>query len=104
MAIGCVFAQKLAGRSSVGWRLTIQHGSCDMDGAAESGSLEECADELNDFVNTLDGYAPTVLAFALRAHLSGLLQAMRNEGQWTGEDLMIFVHDMAEELRNALHD
>jgi hypothetical protein len=73
-----------------------------MRSATQGGSLEECADELNDFVHTLDGYAPTVLAFALRAHLSCLLQALHTEGHCSGEDLMIFVHDMAEDLRNSL--
>ena len=44
------------------------------------GTFEECADELNDFINTLDRYPHSVLAFVLRAHLAGLLQALLFHG------------------------
>lgn len=62
------------------------------------GTFEECADELNDFLVTLERYPHTVLAFALRAHLCGLLQALRTRGEWSEEDLVAFVEEMSVEL------
>ena len=59
--------------------------------------FEECADELNDFINTLERYPHTVLAFALRAHLSGLLQALLAHGQWTRAQLTGFLEEMEHE-------
>jgi hypothetical protein len=63
-----------------------------------SGTFEECADELNDFINTLERYPPTVLAFVLRAHLAGLLQALLINGLWTRDEVATFVQDMEHEV------
>lgn len=65
------------------------------------GTFEECADELNDFVVTLDGYPHTVLAYALRAHLSGLLQALLSHGQWSRADVEAFLEELEEETLQA---
>lgn len=62
------------------------------------GTFEECADELNDFINTLERYPHTLLAFALRAHLSGLLQALCAHGRWTREEVTAFLDDMEQEI------
>ena len=64
---------------------------------AAAGMFEECADDLNDFINTLEQYPHTVLAFALRAHLSALLQALVAHGQWTHAELTSFLNDMEHE-------
>jgi hypothetical protein len=40
------------------------------------GTLEECLDELNDFMGGLQRYAPTIVAVAMRVHLGTLLQAL----------------------------
>ena len=64
------------------------------------GTFEECADELNDFINTLDRYPHTVLAFVLRAHLAGLLQALLINDLWAREDLVTFMDDMKREALN----
>jgi len=64
------------------------------------GTFEECADELNDFINTLDRYPHTVLAFVLRAHLAGLLQALSINDLWTREELITFMDDMKREALN----
>jgi hypothetical protein len=61
------------------------------------GTFEECADELNDFVATLQRYPDTVLAFALRAHLCGLLQALRTHGQWSDEEVGTFLEELEQE-------
>ena len=64
------------------------------------GTFEECADELNDFISTLERYPYTVLAFALRAHLAGLLQALLMNDLWTREELATFMEDMKLEALN----
>jgi hypothetical protein len=61
------------------------------------GTFEECADELNDFVNTLQRYPPNVLAFVLRAHLAALLQALLLYGLWTRDEVATFMQDMQHE-------
>ena len=55
------------------------------------GTFEECADELNDFIATLERYPPNVLAFVLRAHLAALLQALLLYGLWTSEEVADFL-------------
>ena len=62
------------------------------------GTFEECADELNDFINTLERYPHTVLAFVLRAHLAGLLQALLINGLWTRDEVATFLEDMEHEV------
>ena len=61
------------------------------------GSFEECTDELNDLFNTLERYPPTMLAFALRAHLSALLQALQINALWTHNEVITFMEDMQQE-------
>ena len=69
-----------------------------MSRVSSPGTFEECADELNDFINTLERYPHTLLAFALRAHLAGLLQALLAHGRWTHEEVTAFLHDMQQEI------
>jgi hypothetical protein len=71
---------------------------------ATSGTFEECADELSDFVATLERYPHAVLAFALRAHLSGLLQALLVHGQWTRAEIAAFLQNMEHETLHPDHD
>ena len=68
-----------------------------MPKAQTPGTFEECADELNDFISTLERYPPTVLAFVLRAHLAGLLQALLFHGLWTREDIVTFLEEIERE-------
>jgi hypothetical protein len=68
-----------------------------MASISTTGTFEECADELNDFVATLQQYPHTVLAFALRAHLCGLLQALRAYGQWSDEEVTAFLQELEHE-------
>jgi hypothetical protein len=69
-----------------------------MPKAQTPGTFEECADELNDFISTLERYPPTVLAFVLRAHLAGLLQALLINGLWTRDEVATFMEDMEHEV------
>jgi hypothetical protein len=96
LKFACVFTQKRARPRVYGrnghptWRIT-------MPTTSTAGTFEACADELNDFINTLDRYPHTVLAFVLRAHLTGLLQALLFHGLWTREDIVTFLEEMERE-------
>jgi hypothetical protein len=68
-----------------------------MASISTTGTFEECADELNDFVATLQQYPHTVLAFALRAHLCGLLAALLAHGQWSREEVTAFLRELEHE-------
>ena len=68
-----------------------------MTNISTMGKFEECADELNDFVATLGRYPHTVLAFALRTHLSALLQALLANGRWTRAEVAIFLQELCDE-------
>ena len=58
------------------------------------GTVEECLDELNDFVAGLQHYPPTVLAVALRVHLEGLLRALLEGNLCTPEEVRHFVREL----------
>jgi hypothetical protein len=68
-----------------------------MSGISTGAAFEECADKLNDFVMTLEEYSHTVLAHALRAHLSGLLQALLAQGRWTATEVEAFLEELLDE-------
>jgi len=63
----------------------------------EDGTIEECIDEIDTFVDGLERYSVAVLAFALRVHLSGLLRAMVDGEVCSPADVRQFVHDLEQE-------
>jgi hypothetical protein len=65
--------------------------------ADEDGTIEECVDEIDTFVDGLERYSVPVLAFALRVHLSGLLRAMIDGEICSPQDVRQFVHDLEQE-------
>jgi hypothetical protein len=64
------------------------------DAERDDGTVEECLDELNDFVAGLRRYSPTVLAIALRVHLEGLLHALLEGNVCTREEVRDFVREL----------
>ena len=97
IVFACAFAQKLAARSGV-WSVGQTNlKRALMASISTTGTFEECTDELNDFVASLHGYPHTVLAFALRAHLCGLLQALRAHGLWGAEEITTFLEELEHE-------
>ena len=64
----------------------------------EDGSLEECLDEINDFVQTLTRYPPRMIAMAIRAHLEILLRAMLDCDLCTREDVRQFAQELQQEV------
>jgi hypothetical protein len=69
-----------------------------MSDSTTDGTFDECVDELNDFISTLQRYPPAVLAFALRAHLCELLRALELHGQWSTTEVASFLEEMASEI------
>jgi hypothetical protein len=63
----------------------------------EVGTLEECMDEINDFVQTLDRYPPLMVATALRAHLEILLRALLECDMCTRREVRQFVQELEQE-------
>jgi len=64
------------------------------DAAHTDGTVEECLDELDDFIAGLQRYAPTVLAVALRVHLEALLLALLEGRVCTREEVRDFVKEL----------
>lgn len=64
------------------------------DTSRDDGTVEECLDELNDFVAGLERYSPTTLAIALRVHLEGLLHALLEGKLCTPEEVRDFVREL----------
>ncbi len=64
---------------------------------SEAGTMEECVDELDGLIEQLDRYPPPLLAFALRAHLAGLLRAMVEAQVWSREHVRQFVVELEQE-------
>ena len=67
------------------------------DTSGDDGTVEECLDELNDFIASLEHYSPTVLAVALRVHLEGLLHALLEGKVCTREEVRDFVRELERE-------
>jgi hypothetical protein len=67
----------------------------------EEGSPEECLDEINDFVQTLDRYPPLMIALAMRAHLEMLLRALLECDMCTRQEIQTFVRELEQ---GALED
>ncbi len=72
------------------------------DPTQDDGTIEECLDEINDFVATLGRYPPTVLAVAMRVHLETLLRTLLERDLCTRQEVRDFAKDLE---RDALqHD
>lgn len=75
-----------------------------MESEADETLLEECIDELGAAVERLDRFPAFVLAFAMRAHLSALLHAMRVSGQIGDRELRDFVSGVHPEADDPAGD
>ena len=58
--------------------------------------MEECLDEINDFVQTLTRYPPRMIAVAIRAHLEILLRAMLECDLCRSDDIKEFARDLEQ--------
>jgi hypothetical protein len=64
------------------------------DAERNDGAVEQCLDELNEFLDGLQRYPPTILAVALRVHLETLLQALLEAKVCTREEVRDFVKEL----------
>jgi hypothetical protein len=64
---------------------------------ADDGTIEECLDEINDFVATLGRYPPTMLAVAMRVHLETLLRTLLDRDLCTRPEIRDFVKELERE-------
>lgn len=64
------------------------------DSARTDGTVEECLDEMSDFLAGLQRYPGPALAVTLRLHLESLLQALLENAQCTREEVREFVREL----------
>ena len=64
------------------------------DAERSEGAVEQCLDELNDFIDGLQRYSPTILSVALRVHLEMLLHALLEAKICTREEVRDFVREL----------
>jgi hypothetical protein len=68
------------------------------DPTTTAESIEECLDELNDFIATLERYPPTALAVAMSVHLQSVLRALLDCELCTRQQVRELVQDLEREL------
>jgi len=61
-------------------------------------AIEECLDEINALVATLDRYPPTIIAVALSVHLQSLLRALLECDLCTRQQVRELVEDLESEV------
>lgn len=66
------------------------------DSTVDEGTLEECLDEMNDFMQTLTRYPPRMIAMATRAYLEILLRAILECDLCTRHDVREFVRELEQ--------
>lgn len=66
------------------------------DSTVDEGTLEECLDEINDFVQTMTRYPPRMIAVAMRSHLEVLLRAILECDLCTRDDVREFVRELEQ--------
>jgi hypothetical protein len=65
-----------------------------IDEANDEPVVEECIQELDEIIMSLDRYPPAAVAVAMGTYLEGLLGALLDEDQCTAED----VRDLLREI------
>lgn len=66
-----------------------------------AAAIEQCVDEIDDFVATLERYPESVIAMALRIHLAALLRAMLDDELCSRDEMREFLIELE---RQALGD
>jgi hypothetical protein len=68
------------------------------DSSSPNATLEECIDELNDFVLGAERFSSDVLAMAMRTHLAALLRALLEHGECSREEAATFIAELGREV------
>jgi hypothetical protein len=66
-------------------------------GTPAAAAVEQCVDEIDDFIETLERYPESVIAMALRIHLGALLRAMVDDHLCSYEEVHEFVTALEQE-------
>ena len=66
-------------------------------GTATASQLEQCVDDFDEFIETLERYPGSVIAMALRIHLAALLRAMIDDQQCRLDEAREFIHALEHE-------
>lgn len=69
-----------------------------MDAPGDEAVIEECIEELDELVMSLDRYPPAAVAVAIGTYLEGLLGALLDERQCTADD----VRDLLREIESGV--
>jgi hypothetical protein len=64
---------------------------------AAAGEMEQCLEDLDEFLGTLQRYPDPVIAMSLRIHLGNLLRAMIDNRLCAREDVREFVLSLEQE-------
>jgi hypothetical protein len=65
-----------------------------IDDPGDDAMVEECIEELDELVMSLDRYPPTAVAVAIGTYLEGLLGALLDEGQCTADEAREFLREI----------
>lgn len=68
-----------------------------LDPASLDETLEECIEELAQFIASCSRYSDGVLAYALKAQLASLLSVLLEQGLCEPEQAQIFIRDLEQE-------
>lgn len=66
--------------------------------------IEACADDLDDFIASLDRFAEPVIAIALRIHLAALLRTLVEQHVCSREDVRNFILELEQETLGVGED
>jgi len=72
------------------------------DPTTTDGAIEECLDEINDFVATLDRYPPTTVAVAMSVHLQTMLSALVECDLCTPQQVRTFVQELERDVSEEI--
>ncbi len=62
------------------------------------GAVEECLDEINELLATLDRYPPTTVAVAMSVHLQSVLRALLDCELCTRQQVRQLVEEFEREV------
>jgi hypothetical protein len=66
-------------------------------GSPDAAVLEQCVDDIDEFVGTMQRYPGTIIAMALRIHLGALLHAMLVDRLCSRAEVSAFVTALEQE-------
>ncbi|HWG96048.1 MAG TPA: hypothetical protein VN647_03090 [Nitrospira sp.] len=68
------------------------------DSTATEGAIEECLDEINNFVMTLDQYPPNIVAIAMSVHLQTMLRTLIECDMCTPQQVREFIRELERDV------